>query len=155
MNRRSAVLALGIGMLLLPAGGASAAGLSPSVSPDRVIVEWAAGASPAERRSARAEADVEFARDLGNRRFQLVETEPGQTPREAIDELATDPAVVHAERDGYLRLDSIPNDPLFGELWGLQNTGLGIAGFPGAVTGADIDVISAWDWTVGTPDTTN
>ncbi len=153
MSRRSAVLALGIGMLLLPAGGASAAGLQPSVSPDRVIVEWAAGAGPAERRAARAEADVEFARDLGSRRFQLVETEPGQTPREAIDELAADPAVVHAERDGYLHLDSVPNDPLFGELWGLQNTGLGIAGFSGAVAGADIGAISAWDRTVGTPDT--
>jgi subtilisin family serine protease len=153
MNRRSAVLALGIGMLLLPAGGASAADLQPSVSPDRVIVEWAAGASPVERRATREEADVEFARDLGNRRFQLVETEPGQTPQEAIDTLATDPAVAHAERDGYLHLDSIPNDPLFGELWGLQNTGLGIAGFSGAVAGADIGVIGAWDRTVGTADT--
>jgi subtilisin family serine protease len=153
MSRRSAVLALGIGMLLLPTGGASAAGLSPSASPDRVIVEWAAGASPAERRAAREEADVEFARDLGNRRFQLVETEPGQSPREAVSELGADPTVVHAERDGYLHLDSIPNDPLFDQLWGLRNTGLGIAGFSGAVAGADIGVISAWDRTVGTPDT--
>src|ERR1700704_1053984 len=123
MSRRSAVLVLGIGMLVLPTGGASAAGLQPSVSPDRVIVEWATGARPAERRAARAEADVDFERDLGDRRFQLVETEPGQTPREAIDELAADPAVVHAERDGYLHLDSIPNDPLFDQLWGLRNTG--------------------------------
>lgn len=70
-------------------------------SPDRVIVEWAAGASPTERRAARQGADVDFSRDLGDRRFQLVETEPRQTPREAVRELEADPAVVLAERDGY------------------------------------------------------
>jgi subtilisin family serine protease len=122
-------------------------------SPDRVIVEWAAGASPAERHAAREDADVDFARDLGSRRFQLVESEPGQTPREAVRELQVDPAVVLAERDGYRALDSAPDDPLFDQLWGLQNTGLGIDGFAGALAGADIAASSAWDRTVGTPTT--
>lgn len=122
-------------------------------SPDRVIVEWIPGASPTERRGAREEADVDFERDLGNRRFQLVETEPGQTPREAIRELEADPAVVLAERDAYATALAIPDDPLFGKLWGLQNTGLGIDGFVGALPGADINVSSAWDRAVGTPST--
>jgi subtilisin family serine protease len=122
-------------------------------SPDRAIVVWAPGASPAERRAAREEADVDFARDLGSRRFQLVETEPGQTPREAVRELEADPAVVLAERDGYFSLDSIPDDPLFDQLWGLRNTGLGIGGFAGALAGADINASGAWDRTVGTPAT--
>jgi subtilisin family serine protease len=125
----------------------------PAFSPDRVIVEWAAGASPPERRAAREEADVDFSRDLGSRRFQLVETEPGQAPGEAVRELEVDPAVIHAERDGYYHLDSIPNDPLFGQLWGLQNTGLGIDFFEGAMAGDDINVLSAWNRTVGTPST--
>jgi hypothetical protein len=68
----------------------------PVFSPDRVIVQWAAGASPAERRAAREDADVDFSRDLGDRRFQLVETEPGQTPRQAVGELEADPAVALA-----------------------------------------------------------
>jgi len=133
--------------------GSAPATLPAAFSPDRVIVEWTGGASPAERRAARKVADVDFAGDLGSRRFQLVETEPGQTPREAVRELEADPTVVLAERDRYYSLDSVPNDPLFGQLWGLQNTGLGIDGFSGAVAGDDIDVISAWERTVGTPST--
>lgn len=139
----------------MAAPGASATQEQPAVTfiPDRVIVEWAPGASPTERRAAREDADVDFERDLGNRRFQLVETEPGQTPREAVLELEADPAVVLAERDAYATELAIPDDPLFGKLWGLQNTGLGIDGFLGAVPGADINASSAWDRTVGTPTT--
>jgi subtilisin family serine protease len=122
-------------------------------SPDQMIVEWAAGASPVERRAVREEADVDFERDLGNRRFQLVEVEPGQTPREAIRELEADPTVVLAERDAYAAELAIPDDPLFGQLWGLQNTGLGIYDFLGALPGVDINASSAWDRTVGTPTT--
>lgn len=122
-------------------------------SPNRVIVEWAAGASTTQRRVTRGAAAVTRADDLGNRRFQVVEVEPGQTPRGAIRELEADPAVVHAERDGYYQLNSIPDDPLFDQLWGFQNTGLGIDGFEGAVAGDDIDVLDAWERTVGTPDT--
>lgn len=132
---------------------APCAAADPVLSPDRLIVEWTADASAGERRAARAEADVSFAADLGNRRFQLVEIEPGQTPREALRELEADPAVLLAERDGYDAADAIPNDPLFNQLWGLRNTGLGIGGFLGAVPGADIGATSAWDRTVGVPGT--
>ncbi len=124
-----------------------------TVAPDRVIVEWTASATSAERRAAREEAGVEFAEDLGSRRFQLVEAEPGQTPRQAIGKLESDPAVHLAVRDGYDGYDSVPNDPFFDQLWGLRNTGLGVGGFVGAVAGDDIDVLGAWEQTIGTPTT--
>lgn len=146
-----------VAISVVPSGAiAETAGMPDGQRPvpsTRVIVEWAGDASPAKRRTARAKADVAYSRNLGNRRFQLVETEPGQSPREAVRELEADPAVVHAERDGYYHLDSIPNDPLFGKQWGLQNTGLGIDEFSGALAGADINVLSAWERTVGTPST--
>jgi subtilisin family serine protease len=42
---------------------------------------------------------------------------------------------------------TVPNDPLFGQLWGLRNTGQN-----GGLTGADIDATQAWDITTGSSD---
>jgi len=117
-----------------------------------LIVQWAAGADRGDKADARDDAEVDFAADLGSRRFQLVRVEPGQSARDAIAALAADPAVVVAERDSYSTLDAVPNDPLFGQLWGLSNLGTGIGGFGGTpVAGADIDAIAAWDRTIGLP----
>ncbi|HWA54278.1 MAG TPA: S8 family serine peptidase [Solirubrobacterales bacterium] len=151
--RRLGLGIVAVGIALLPAVPSASAAPAAGFSADRVIVEWSAGASTRERREAREAAGVEYAADLGNRRFQLVETEPGQTPHEAIGDLEAGTAVVHAERDGYYELNSVPDDPLFGQLWGFQNTGLGIDDFEGAVAGDDIDVLGAWERTVGTPST--
>lgn len=133
-------------------GGAPAT--PPTVfSSDRLIVEWESGTSGADRVEARDGAEVDFVRDLGSRRFQLVQVEPGQNAGDAIRELKADPSVLVAERDGYSAPNAIPNDPLFNELWGLSNTGAGIAGFSGALPGADVNALAAWDKTVGTPTT--
>ncbi|HEX5713815.1 MAG TPA: S8 family peptidase [Solirubrobacterales bacterium] len=132
--RRLGLTLAATAMAVLAAAPSAAAVATP---PDRVIVEWAPGASPNERRAVREDAEVDFARDLGNRRFQLLETEPGQSPREAARELEADPVVVLAEPDGYVAKHAIPDDPLFGQLWGLPKIGAS----------------SAWDRTVGTPTT--
>ena len=59
----------------------------------------------------------------------------------------------------------VPNDPLFGEEWGLQNTSQQVPGPVGessvnnpgfigtSVPGADIDATLAWDRTTGDPST--
>lgn len=119
-------------------------------STSRVIVEWMPGADHGDRVDARDDAEVDFESDLGNRSFQLVEVQAEQTARDAIEELRESPAVALAERDASVSTNSIPDDPLFGELWGLQNTGIGIEGFSGALAGADVNVPAAWDQTVGT-----
>lgn len=136
-----------------PAAPAAPPTPSTVFSNNRVIVEWAAGADHADKVGARNEAEVEFQDDLGNRSFQLVEVEPGQTARDALGELRESPAVLVAERDASVATNSIPDDPKFGELWGLQNGGLGIDGFSGALAGADVNAPAAWDRTVGEPTT--
>jgi subtilisin family serine protease len=46
-----------------------------------------------------------------------------------------------------LRSRHVPNDPLFGAQWHLDNTGQG-----GRVADADIDATAAWRYTLGSPD---
>jgi subtilisin family serine protease len=141
-----------------PAGAADPeAGAAPSPAADsirgRVIVQWRQGADHADKVAARESAEVDFEAQLGAPSFQLVEVEPGQSAADAARELEADPAVAVAEPDGYRTLDSVPNDPLFSQLWGLRNTGAGVHGFAGAVAGADVNAVAAWDRSVGVPTT--
>ncbi|HEY5332061.1 MAG TPA: S8 family serine peptidase, partial [Solirubrobacterales bacterium] len=159
-GRRVILLALASGALALPGIGAAAeppALLTPQAPPTpapafvpgKAIVEWAPGAERGDKTAAREEAEVTYESNLGAPSFQLVQVEAGQSVGDAIEELEADPAVAVAERDGYATPASIPNDPLFGEQWALQNLGTGIDGFSGAVAGADIDATDAWDQTIG------
>ncbi len=134
-----------------PAPAGAPATPPPAFSPTELIVQWAGDADHGEKLEAREGAEVEFAEDLGNRSFQLVEVEPGQSAHAALDALEANPAVVVAERNSYSAPTAVPNDPLFGEQWALQNLGTGVAGFEGAVAGADIHATEAWDRTVGDP----
>lgn len=131
--------------------GAAPATPATIFSPDEVIVEWESGAGHADRVEAREGAEVNSVTMLGAAEFQLVRLEEGQGMDDALEALRGDPAVRVASRNSYSALHSIPSDPLFGELWGLQNLGTGIDGFSGAVAGADIDAAAAWDSTVGSP----
>lgn len=115
-----------------------------------VIVEWEPGVARPDRVQARAEAGATGFLNLGSTRFQLLQLADDRNVADALDSLRADPNVAVASRDGYSVLHAAqPNDPLFGELWGLLNTGAGIHGFGGAVVGDDINALNAWDKTVG------
>jgi len=68
---------------------------------------------------------------------------------DAIDVLAMFPSVVeYAEPDYIVRHCVTPNDPSFGQLWGLNNTGQTVNG-DGGSAGADINGLQAWDTFTG------
>ena len=159
-------LAAASAALVLGAGGAAAA-TEASVPSDReagpvadpaapvnsrVIVQWERGTNHAERAEARADAGVAYTAELGDPSFQLVEAEDGGAAAAAAA-LEADPAVAVAEPDGFRKLEAIPNDPFFAQQWGLRNTGQAVAGLAGGKSGNDIDVVNAWNRTVGTPTT--
>jgi subtilisin family serine protease len=144
--------------LIAPCADAAAeppAPLTPALGsvPGRVIIEWAPQTPRAEKTALRQEAEVSYESNLGDPAFQLVKVDPSQSVASAIKELESNPAVAVAERDGYLAPTSIPNDPLFGQEWALQNLGAGINGFSGAIAGDDIEAPRAWQRTIGTPST--
>lgn len=106
----------------------------------RVLIRATIGADVkaiAARCGAAAHARVPFTPDC----FVLESTSSGgalELSRLLRTEAGIRQADVLLKRQRYKRL--IPNDPYFGRQWHLQNTGQ-----QGATTGADINVVSAWD----------
>lgn len=113
---------------------------SLTTSPDAaegVIVVWEDGVDRAQRLDVRRDADAAFVRTLGDPDFQLLRPRDDQSRAELLASLRADPAVRIAVPDTYSRVTATTNDPLFGELWGLQL----------------ISAPAAWDLTRGTPAT--
>src|SRR2546427_5839092 len=65
-----------------------------------------------------------------------------------VSELSARSDVEYAEPNYIVHATAMPNDPRFGERWGLQTTGQTIRGFPGT-RGADIKATAAWDISTG------
>lgn len=134
-----------------PALGESGTQSAPAMPSDRVIVRWEPGVDRTERAEVRDEAGADQAAGLG-RRFQLLTLADGVDPDEAVAALRSSPDVAGAQRDGYSVLHANqPNDPLFNQLWGLDNQGLNVDGVSSSTPGADISALAAWDKTVGDP----
>lgn len=123
-------------MALGLAGGAVAA--PAEYVPDRVMVRFAPGAAAAERADARAavgaQFDVAYTIVPGLERLALA---PGRTVDEAVAALQRNPNVLYAEPDYVVHATLTPNDPSFGNLWGMAN----------------IKAPAAWEITTGSQET--
>jgi subtilisin family serine protease len=93
-------------------------------------------------------------RRLSGMNVEHVKLPAGLSVKDAIARYMQDPDVEYAEPN-YLRharslapTPFIPDDPYFGQQWGLRNTGT----FLGGVAGADIKAPDAWSLTVGSHD---
>jgi len=149
-RRRPTALAVGLAVLVLtpaavqaaPRGAASPA--PPAAGqpvPGEVLVGFQRGASGSERAAARRSADVTVKRALTVPGVQLVKTAPGESIGDTVARLERDPNVRYAEPNRWRTASStVPNDPLFDQLWGLDNTGV-----LGGTADADIDAPEAWD----------
>ncbi len=128
-----------------------AQGADGQTTPNEIVVVFASSVPAAQRAAVRDATDTQAVSGLGRQGFQLVAPEPGQTVAGAVAELRARPAVLAADPNVTFHASSIPNDPRFGEEWGLLNTGQNANGFSGGIPGADIDATLAWDRTVGDP----
>ena len=153
--RRSAVSALVLLILALAIPSALARGSGepglPAFAPDRVLASFTRG-TPAE--TARAIEASAGARELGvvGAGTHLLQVPAGHVLA-VVAALKASPLVRYAEPDWALAADQTPNDPDFGNQYGLLNTGqsidvtqdTSISGTPGA----DIKATAAWDVTTG------
>jgi len=108
---------------------------------------------PSVRRKAaefyRTQLGVITKRTLKQINVQLVQLPEDMSVEEALEIYRNDPSVEYAEPNYYRYLmRTTPNDPDFGLLWGLDNTGQDVNSTSGTL-GADVDAPEAWDTTTG------
>lgn len=81
--------------------------------------------------------------------IERVSLREGILVEEAVRAYEADPDVEYAEPNYIVRKTALPDDPRFGEQWGLRNTGQLVNGAAGT-GGADIKAPGAWDISKGT-----
>ncbi|PIV83086.1 MAG: hypothetical protein CO150_09795 [Nitrospirae bacterium CG_4_9_14_3_um_filter_53_35] len=117
----------------------------PEYLPDEVLVGF-------KDHAAKHAVDVVLAQVNGQvvRKFRLVPIMllkvPNHTVLSVVRFLKSRPEVEFAEPNYLRRLHAAPNDPRYGEMWGLNNTGQ-----TGGTFDADIDAPEAWGLTTGDP----
>jgi subtilisin family serine protease len=108
------------------AGAAGAQGLERRVGersfvPGEVVVQFRAGVSVAARREALAARGARVADTLGAPGLALVRLRAGDSVQASVARFGRDPRVAFAEPNYLYELSQVPpNDPLYPQLWGLQ-----------------------------------
>ncbi len=146
-------MALALLSAMAPAAGSASPGPKPQpraeFAPGEVLVRFDPGTGTQARDRIRDVADVRLEERLPLPRAELLHTRPGQSVQEAISELESSPDVAYAEPNYIHHIQpTTPNDPLYSNLWGLNNTGQTVNGSAGTAD-ADIDASEAWDTVKG------
>ena len=107
--------------------------------PGELIVQFRTGASTAARTSALRTRGASFVQGLGQKGLMLVKLPEGASVTAAAQAFEDDPTVEFAEPNNISHLTAtLPNDPRFGDLWGLNQA-----------ADHDIDAPEAWDLNTG------
>jgi subtilisin family serine protease len=120
------------------AAKARTSGSRSSLVPGRALVEFRAGVSTASLRAAATRAEARILREVTRCWVKdgaklVVVHSATQTTAQLVEAFSADPRVAYAEPDSIVHLDATPNDPRFGELWGMTK----------------ISAPSAWDVSTG------
>jgi subtilisin family serine protease len=153
------VVAPGSGASPRPAERSYGTEIRGNYVPGQVILGYRAHASRAEVARVHGRVPARVTQRFANLRVEVVKLAHGVSVRQAMQRYERDPAVAFAEPN-YLRSPQLtPTDDLFGDLWGLNNTGQShpVADVDGDDTAdpssgladADIDAPEAWDTQMG------
>lgn len=134
----------------LPAGAQQLDLATGAAVPHELIVRFEPGATARQRGLARDRADAALVRSLRLPRTQLVALDRGADAEAAAARLEHQPGVAWAVPNRIARIRAAaPDDPRFGELWGLSNSGQSIMDETGSTVvgtpGADVNALAAWD----------
>ena len=116
----------------------------PEYVEGEVIIKFRKTAGPSQAAALAGEMNAAVKKELRFVGAQLW-TLSGISVEEAVARYSGDPRVEYIEPNYMWYVDgSFPNDPGFGQLWGMHNTGQ-----TGGVPDVDIDAPEAWDYSTG------
>jgi serine protease len=126
------------------AGGGGKAGRQ-AYRPDEILVRFKSGTASVRAAAVHARLAAQVVHEYRvPSDLQLVRVPQSTTVEQAIAQYRRDPDVLYAEPNYVYELETVPNDPSFGQLWGMNNTGQ-----LGGVVDADINAPEAWNITTG------
>ena len=112
-----------------------------------VIVRYRNPTGTIERERAEFQADADDVEPIGGRGAERVRSRRLNT-QQLLQTLQANPDLEFVEPNYIVRVGAAPNDPSFGSLWGLLNTGQTLGTSTG-IPGVDIDAVDAWEITTG------
>ena len=142
------LFAVAVGMLALGGPGSLAAPAKKPVQeavPGELLIGFRGDVSAADQKNIFKNIGAAEKKSFKKIHGSLARVSPGAVET-TLAKLRKDPRVRYAEPNFVVRADATPNDPAFTNLWGLNNTGQAINGFPGTAD-ADIDAAEAWNVT--------
>jgi subtilisin family serine protease len=116
---------------------------APPYKPGEVLVRFRSETRAAAMTRPEQKSGTRALRTLAKGRLVQVALPDTMSVEEALAIYGSDPEVVSVEPNYLLFTQSMPNDPYFGQQWGLANTGQSVSGASGTA-GADIDAVEAW-----------
>ncbi|MBM4067059.1 MAG: hypothetical protein FJ266_15730 [Planctomycetes bacterium] len=113
-------------------------------SSETIIIKYKDGIQEANAESVLADIGVEVKKRCKKTGMTILKVkDKNKTVDSMIKDLNESHLIEYAEPDYEVQADVSPNDPSFGNLWGLHNTG------SSGTVDADIDAPEAWDVTTG------
>jgi subtilisin family serine protease len=144
------LLAVVVGVLALGGPGSLAAPAKKPVQeavPGEILIGFRGDATSADQKNVFKSIGAAEKKSFKKIHGSLAHVRPDAVEA-TLAKLRQDPRVRYAEPNFLVHADATPNDPAFTNLWGLNNTGQAINGFPGTPD-ADIDAAEAWNVTTG------
>lgn len=147
-TRLTATVASAMALLVAPAS-ALAQAPAPDAVPGELIVRFKSSVGSSQREDVRDRVGADLEERLPLTGLEVVDLDAGLSLAAAESSFERQSGVLYAEPNYYRRAEAAPvNDTLFGQLWGLDNTGQGVRGL-GGTADADIDAPEAWQLTTG------
>jgi subtilisin family serine protease len=129
-------------------GPMSAPSRAGDLVPGEIIVRFNEGITRSDVAKKAAALDGAIKRSLGMGETYTLKVPKGTDTTALAERLNARSDVLWAEPNAKMELMAAPNDPRFGEMWGLHNTGQVIRGLTG-IADVDADLPEAWNLTTG------